>query len=741
MFSPASALTATPAFALHLSLTVALAVAAAFSPAVAASPPPPTPKKPVNDTYHGVVVTDDYRWLENGDDPAVKAWSEAQNAHARAILDRLPAAPALRERIGFLLAGGSVEYTGLSVAGGRVFAIKHEPAKQQPTLVVMPSPDQPSRESMIVDPNIIDPKGLTTIDWFVPAPDGKLVAVSLSEGGSESGDVHVYDLSGPLPKRTGDIIPRAHGGTAGGSLAWAADSKSFYYTRYPREGERPKDELDFFVQVFHHTLGQPTAQDRYEVGRDFPKIAEIVLETVKDGGYVLASVQKGDGGEFMHWLKVEGGPRPEWIQLSRWEDGIVQAVLGEDGFLYGVSRKAAPRGKVVRLSLKAVQQGVAWTDLIPQDPLTAIETDFFASKGVRFAGGKLYVLHQAGGPNELRVYETTGKELDRPKLPPICTVGGLVQFGADLLIEAETFLTPPAWYRLSGGELKRSALFTTSPADFSDCEVVREVARSKDGTSVPLSIIRKKGIMLDGSNPALVWGYGGYGVNITPTFSPRRRVFIEQGGVYAIANIRGGGEFGQEWHRQGNLTSKQNVFDDFYAAAQWMVDNKYTRPDRLAIMGGSNGGLLMGATLTQHPELCKCVVSNVGIYDMLRVELSANGAFNITEFGTVADPTQFRALYAYSPYHHVVDGTRYPAVLMTTGANDPRVDPMQSRKMIARLQAAQPAGTFLLRTSANAGHGIGSSLAQRIEESVDINAFIFDQLGVQYRPTMNDLNK
>jgi prolyl oligopeptidase len=318
--------------------------------------------------------------------------------------------------------------------------------------------------------------------------------------------------------------------------------------------------------------------------------------------------------------------------------------------------------------------------------------------------------------------------------PPVSSVGQLVDLeNGKVLYACETFLTPSAWFEAApSGPSRKTALFQTSPADYSDCEVVREFATSKDGTKIPLNIIRQKGLKTPA--PTIVWGYGGYGVNEGPSFSPRRRAFIEQGGIFVIANIRGGGEYGEAWHLAGNLTNKQNVFDDFHAAAKYMIDKGYTTKGKLAIMGGSNGGLLMGATFTQHPDLCKAVISSVGIYDMLRVELSPNGAFNITEFGTVKDPAQFKALHDYSPYHHVKDGTSYPAILMLTGANDPRVDPMQSRKMISRLQAADTAGTFLLRTSANAGHGIGSSLSERIEQSVDTYAFLFDQLGVKYTP-------
>jgi prolyl oligopeptidase len=263
--------------------------------------------------------------------------------------------------------------------------------------------------------------------------------------------------------------------------------------------------------------------------------------------------------------------------------------------------------------------------------------------------------------------------------------------------------------------------------------VQRAYATSRDGTRVPLSILRRKGVALDGNNPTILYGYGGYGISIPPFFDPGLSLWLEQGGVYAVANLRGGGEYGEAWHLAGNLTRKQTVFDDFLACAEHLIATRYTNSGRLAIMGGSNGGLLMGAALTQRPDLFRAVVSFVGLYDMLRVELDPNGAFNVTEFGTVADLEQFRALYAYSPYHRVVDGAAYPAILFVTGENDGRVNPAHSRKMTARLQAASGSGRpVLLRTNASAGHGLGTGLNERIVEETDVYAFLFDQLGVRY---------
>jgi prolyl oligopeptidase len=688
-------------------------------------PIPETPKKPVVDVYHGVQVTDDYRWLEDGNDPAVQAWSDAENVRARAILDKLPSVNEIRARLTELEMGASVDYFALNRSGDMLFALKYQPPKQQPLLVVLKSADDTSGERVLLDPGELDTTGGTTIDWYIPSLDGKRVAISLSSGGTESGTVHVYDVA--TGKETGDVIPRAHGGTAGGSLAWAGNGSGFYYTRYPRGNERPEADMNFFQQCYFHKLGTPTEDDKYELGEGFPRIAEIALATSHDGKFVLASVENGDGGEYSHYVRSTSVGAGKWTPVSGFADQIVAAELGDDGNLYLLSRAEAPRGKLLRTSATAPALAKAEL-LVPESEATLMSFTVTRSR--------LYVVDQLGGPSQLRVFDLVGKPLAPVDLPPISSVGGVCRLdGDDILYRSQTYLTPPAWfhYAAATGQSRKTALFRTSPADFSDCDVLREMATSKDGTQIPVNIIRPQRLKLDGSNPTIVYGYGGFGACETPAFSARRKIFLEQGGVFAIAVIRGGGEFGEEWHRAGNLTNKQNVFDDFYAACKYMIDKGYTRREKLAILGGSNGGLLMGATFTQHPDLCAAVVSTVGIYDMLRVEASPNGQFNVTEYGTVQDPEQFKALYAYSPYHHVKDGTRYPAILFMTGANDPRVDPMQSRKMTARLQAADLQGPILLRTSANTGH-IGSSLKERIEQGVDMYALIFAELGVKYQP-------
>ncbi len=690
--------------------------------------PPSAPKRPVTDTYHGVKVVDDYRWLQNWNDPEVKQWSNAENDFARQFLDHLPNVPALRSRITEIMEAKTISYGSVTYRKGKLFALKREPPKQQPMLIVLTSADAVDQARVLVDPNAMDAKGGTIIDWFMPSADGELLAVSLSHAGTESGDVHLFNVATGKP--TGEVVPRVNSGTAGGDLAWNRDGSGFFYTRHPHVGERPAADLDFYQQVYFHKLGTPTASDRYELGQGFPRVAESQIEVDDRTGYALVTTQFGDGGEFEHFIKP---PTGEWRQISHFKDGIVQIVFGPSDRLYLVSRKGAPRGRIESISLTDPDINHA-TVVVPEGP-DAIVTGFSVGRAkILPTADRLYVEYQLGGPSELRVFDLDGHPLPSPHQLPISSIYEVVKLdGNDVLFGNTSYVAPPAFYRLHAAEnrVEKTGLATVSPVDFSDVEVTREFATSKDGTKIPVNILFPKGTKRDGKNPAIAYGYGGFAISLSPGFSSVRHVLFEHGFVYAIANIRGGAEFGEAWHLAGNLTHKQNVFDDFAAAIEHIIARHYTSPAHLAIEGGSNGGLLMGATLTQHPDLMRCVVSHVGIYDMLRTEFSPNGAFNITEYGTVSNLDQFKALYAYSPYHHVKDGTHYPACLFLTGANDPRVDAMQSRKFVARLQAANASDKpILLRTSANTGHGLDSPLSARIAETVDVDAFIFNQLGV-----------
>jgi len=686
-----------------------------------ADPTSRTPKKPVTDEYQGVKVEDDYQWLEQDDDPAVKAWSDAQNQKTRAYIDKLPDRAGIEKQLKEWYAKISPSYSGIVSRPGILFALKFQPPKQQQMLVTLTSADNLKSEKMVLDPNALDAKGTTAIDWFVPSRDGKYMAVSLSQGGSEDGTLHIYETA--TGKALPDSIAHVQYPTAGGSAAWNADGTGLYYTRFPRKGERPDADLNFYQQIYFHKLGTPDSEDTYSIGKDFPRIAEIKLEASRNGKFILATVANGDGGDFAHYLL---GPDGNWKQLTQFSDQIKAARLGRDNALYLLSRADAPRGKILRLPLDTPELANATVIVPPSEAVIQF---------MEPAGDGLYVGDLLGGPSQIRRFGLDGKGETLIPIPKISDVSEMESLEDNsLLFRDVSYTEPAAWFKVAAGKTEpiKTALVNNSPVSFADVEVTREFAPSKDGTKIPLNIIRRKGTKLDGSNPTLLYGYGGYSISMSPNFDFVRRLWFDRGGVYVVANIRGGGEFGEEWHKAGNLTKKQNVFDDFAAAAEYLVEQKWTRPEKLSILGGSNGGLLMGAMVTQHPDLFRAVVSAVGIYDMLRVELAPNGAFNVTEFGTVKDPEQFKALYAYSPYHHVVDGTKYPSILFMTGANDGRVAPYHSRKMVARLdEANKSVNPILLRTSSSAGHGIGTALSERIKQLADQYSFLFGQLGMR----------
>lgn len=689
---------------------------------------PATVMQPVTDRYHGVAVRDPYRWLEDGASPRVEAWSAAQNSRTRGYFDALGVRAELHDRIMAAASRTSPSYHELTLAAGQLFSLTVQPPRQQPMITVMPPSADPRQARVVVDPNTLDPSGQTAIDWFVPSPDGRRVAVSLSRNGSEDGSVHVFDVASGT--QSGEVVPRAQYPTAGGSLAWKADSSGFWYTRYPDQ-ERPEADRHFYQQVYYHALGTDPARDRYVIGRDFPRIAEIALDTRQNPNALLVSVANGDGGQFEHYVIGADG---RITQVTHFADGVVAGTIGPDDRLYLISKQGAPRGKVLVLGLSDLDLSHAAT-LIPEGDGAIQGGGEFGGEPVLVTREALYLRELVGGPSKVAIFAHDGSPRGQIALPPIAAVDELEPAGpGHVLYGVQTYLQPyhVMDYNEASGASTATRLAETSPVRFDDAEVVREFAVSKDGTRVPVNIIRRRSGPADGRRPTLLYGYGGYGVSMTPRFAGEAtRLWLDAGGTWAIANVRGGGEYGEAWHNDGALTHKQHVFDDFLAAARTLTATHVTDPAHLAILGGSNGGLLMGAALTQAPSMFRAVVSLVGIYDMMRIELDPNGAFNVTEFGTVTDPGQFRAMLAYSPYQHVRDGIRYPAVFMATGTHDGRVNPAQSRKMIARLQAATGSGRpVLLSISDKAGHGIGSALSVRVDQQSDYMAFLFDQLGM-----------
>jgi prolyl oligopeptidase len=707
-------------FALALCCAAAtIAIAAAAGPSY-----PPTAKRPVTDTYHGVAVTDEYRWLEDDASADVKRWVAEQNALTRRYLDAIRERPAIAQQVGELLRTAPVRRFDFQYRGRQIFALKLQPPKNQPVLVALPPSGDVRGERVILDPNAVDPSGHTAIDFYTPSYDGKRIIISLSRNGSEDGTAYVYDVATGKP--LADEIPGVTYPTAGGSVEWAPDGRGFYYTRYPRGDGHPAEDSHFFQQVYFHRLGTATASDAYVIGKSFPRIAEVELNGSRDGNYLLAVVRNGDGGEIAYHLRSPDG---RWREVAGFKDGLKHLAFGDDGRLYGMSIKDAPLGRIIAMPLLAPSLANARV-VVPEMKI--------AAENVRPARSRLYVTYRDGGPSVVRIFSLAGKLLGQLPTAPVSEVAVSARLeGDDVLVTTMSYVAPRAVarYDARANRLVPTELDGRYPFTLDDAVVERDFAISKDGTRVPVSIVHRRDLKLDGNNPLLLYGYGGYGISMSPWFSPLLRLWLDYGGIYAVANVRGGGEYGEPWHLAGNLTKKQNVFDDFAASLQRLIDRRFTRVERVAIMGGSNGGLTMGATLTQHPQLVRAAVSEVGIYDPLRWELQPNGEFNTTEFGSVKDPDQFRALLAYSPYNNARDGVSYPAVLFTTGDNDGRVASYESRKMTARLQAATASpNPILLRTEAAAGHGVGTALSTRIEEETDVYAFLVDQLGMALSP-------
>jgi prolyl oligopeptidase len=674
-----------------------------------------TPRIPVTTRYQGMDVTEEYRWLEDASSTDSIAWTKAQQQLAAGYFGSVPWRAQLRARVERLLRAERTTYRNLVSGGPTFFALKEQTPRQQPFLVTLADVDDLGTERIVVDPDAIDPSGETTIDWFVPSPDGGRVAVSLSEHGTEDGSLHVFDVESC--KVVDEPIP--HVNLMGGSMAWRHDGSGFWYTLCA-------DPAGFRQQVWFHEGGQ----DRLDAAEGFADeaIAENFLSASPDGRWLMDRVQKGDGGEWQIFLRSQD-PTGAWWQLAGIPDKCTYAVLGT-GVLYLLSRHDAPRGKVLRVALTEGATVADAEEIVPASDL--VIEDLAVTRGT------VWVVDMDGGPQRLRAFDLDGGSLPTPEVPPVSSVSSyvdrLTRLGPDRVAwSRESFTEPPRWWVAADGEAARpTALTTTSPVDLSGYEVTREFALSPDGTRVPLNVIAPPGTPRDGSAPALLTAYGGYAISLVPRFDPESLLWLEQGGVLVVANIRGGGEYGEEWHHAGRLAAKQNCFDDFIACADHLHDGGITSRDRLAIIGGSNGGLLMGAVLTQRPDIARAVVAAVPVMDSLRAETTTNGRFNTTEFGSVDDPELFAALLAYSPYHHVADGTSYPAVLLTAGENDTRVDAWHAKKMTARLQRATSSGLPVLLRLESTGH-LAGSLDQTIDQTTDLHAFLFDQLGLDYQ--------
>jgi prolyl oligopeptidase len=661
---------------------------------------PDTRIAPVVETLHGVEVRDPFRWLEDGDDPEVRDWVAAQNAYTRSVLDRLPERPAVEARIRQALDVGALG--GSEPRGSRRFFTRRDPGMDQPTLMVSEA-GGPART--LVDPAPMSEDGTTALDWWIPSPHGDLVCVGLSEAGDEDSDLRLVRTA--TGEWLDDRIPHCRWS----AVAFEPGGGAFLYTRQPTPGTVPPGEEVYHRHVWRHVLGTDPATDVRVFGEGHDKTdIPAVVSISDDGRWTIVTVSHGWTRTSVY-LREGGGP---FVPIFEGQDE--RAVLWFSGNrLLGLTNVAAPRFRLVEVD-PARPGRDAWTDVIPESEHVLVD--------VVVTEDRLAAHHLVDACSRVSLHARDGTFERTVDLPPFSTVTALGgdHRSRDLLLTVESFTRPAETREVDGRVLDR----IEPPTGFDpERYPVRQVRyRSADGTEVPMFLVGRQ----DAAGPTVLTGYGGFSVSRTPLWMATAVPFLEAGGLMAVANLRGGGEFGEPWHRAGMRACKQNVFDDFITAADWLAGSGLTTRDQLGILGGSNGGLLVGAVMTQRPDLCRAVVCRVPLLDMVRYERFKVAELWIPEYGSASDADQFGWLFAYSPYHHVRDGVRYPAILLTAGEEDARVDPMHARKMTARLQAADPEGLVLLRVEPRAGHGQGKPVAKVVPEEADVWSFLLHEL-------------
>ena len=674
--------------------------------------------------YFGTAVADDFTWLENAADPVTRNWVAAENAYSRRYLDAMPARAALRQRLQSLLASSTNGYAALVERGGLVFALKTAPPLQHPVLVVLKSVDDVASERVVFDPNQAAPGGALAIEFFRPSLDGRKVAVATSAGNAGGAVLRVIDVASgqALP----DQLPRVMSAAAGGDVAWSAGNGGFFCTQYSPSDARGPGDATGQAQVVFHRLGGAPSQDRIELSAGLPRLARLRLESSRDGRNVLAMVENGRGGDTSLYIKPsDANGEGAWRRLATEQDGVRDAQFGDDDAVWVRAVANAPRGKVLRVPLAETRSGVAWDKAavvaMPQEG---------AVQRFAVAGGTLYLAEGLSGASRLRAVDVRTRRGSTVTLPGTSGIAALARIGrGDVVAQVTSYLEPPQWTRVAGARAKRTALVMTSDANFNDSEVVREFAPSRDGTPVPVDILRRRGTRLDGRNPLLLMPANATGPGSTPDFDPARRVWLDRGGVIAVATLRGAPDSGEAWRADGLRAKKQNAVDDLVAAADYLVKHGYTQPALMGLRGRGDGALAVGAALTQRPELFRAVAAAGGRYDLLRLERDPVGEYDVAELGSVTDHAQFDALAAVSPLRAVRDGAHYPAVLLLAADRDGRVNPAQSRKMAARLQQADPSGrAILLRTDVSSGQVASAGFIDLVDQVADETGFFLNEV-------------
>jgi prolyl oligopeptidase len=687
----------------------------------ASAPPrlayPPAPAHPASDSYFGTAVVDPYRSLENANDPQTRAWAAAESDLARRFIHNQPPYASIRARVE-ALAKASPSRSELRIASGRWVYLRRTPPAPQAVLVMRAGEGAPER--VLFDPAASATGTPPAIGSVYLSPDGTRVAFTTQQGGSEDETLHVVDVaSGTM---LGDTLPHAGGGTTPVALAWDADGKGFTHTAFPRNADGSYASNG--IVLVHHVLGTDPASDTYVFGRGLSPKAEYHLLASRDGSALAALVAEGDGVAASVYVRRGRG---EFVQVATAAAGIGNSASAPAAFVGNVLAVVA-KGKAARGAVIGIGPGQTadtGTTLVPAGDLVIDDL-------VALPGG-FAAVDVNGGDSGMRVFGGDGTLRAIVPIPDVSTIDALAAdpSGGEVIVGYEGYTAPQRWYRYDAARntLAATSIGQTAPDGFAQVRVQRVLVPSLDGkVKIPLEVV--SGPNARGARtPTILGAYGAYGSITRPRFSATSLAWIERGGAIASAMIRGGGEYGAEWHDAARLSTKTVSADDLAACAKWLGANGYGDAGHLGIAGGSAGGFLMGLAMTRNPELYRAVASSVGIYDLLRVELTPNGAFNTPEFGTVTEPAQFAWMIKQSPYHNVHKGTAYPAVLMTTGENDPRVDPANSRKMIAELQADSSSGyPILLLQKSGEGHGIGNSFQQTVDATAERYAFFWSQL-------------
>ncbi|MCS6975456.1 MAG: prolyl oligopeptidase family serine peptidase [Gemmatales bacterium] len=668
--------------------------------------PPPSKVEEVKEVLHGVEIIDRYRWLEDQNAPETREWIKAQNEYTESLLGPRKEREYLRERLAQYL---KIDTIGMPVeAGGRYFFAKRK-ADQDLSVIYMRQ-GLTGKDEVLIDPHPLSPDKTVSVSLLDVSPDGKLMAYGVRSGGEDEIVVRFFDVD--ARKDLADVFPRARYF----GVQITPDRSGVYYTHFDKAvGPR----------VYYHVLGKPMSEDVELFGKGYGPDKIISASLSEDGKHLLLTVMYGSAAkktEVWYMDAIRRGP----IQpiVNDIEARFIGRFAGD--LLLLQTNWQAPNGRILKVDLKNPARS-DWKEIVPESKSALV--------GVSPVGGKLFANYLENVNSRVKIFDLNGKHLGDIAFPSLGTVSGISGWWTkpEAFYSFSSFLVPSTIYRYdtATGETSEWARIQV-PIDTDRFEVRQVRYPSKDGTMIPMFLVYPKGLKLDGNNPTLLTGYGGFNISRTATFSALAAIWVENGGVFALPNLRGGGEFGEEWHRAGMLEKKQNTFDDFIAAAEWLIANKYTRPEKLAISGGSNGGLLVGAALTQRPELFQAVVCSVPLLDMLRYHKFLVARFWVPEYGSAEDPEQFKYLYAYSPYHRVKPGVKYPAVLFITGDADTRVDPLHARKMTALLQAATGSDRpILLHYDTKAGHSGGKPISKTIDDLSYELTFLFWQLGVE----------